>query len=47
MYPLHLHDANLEGADFTGVNLGTVSLDYANFSKSKYADIPSGKSNIR
>lgn len=44
---MHLHDANVEGADFTGVNLGTVSLNYANLSKPKYVDIPSGKSHIR
>jgi uncharacterized protein YjbI with pentapeptide repeats len=42
-----LRHANVEGADFTGVNLGTVTMDYANFSKSKNADIPNFKRNLR
>ncbi len=42
-----LRHANVEGADFTGVNLGTVTMDYANFSKSKNAEIPSYKRNLR
>ncbi len=42
-----LRHANVDGADFTGVNLGTVMMDFANFSKSKNADIPSYKRNLR
>lgn len=43
----HLRSANVAGADFTGVELGAVIMDFANFSKAKNADIPDYKRNIR
>jgi uncharacterized protein YjbI with pentapeptide repeats len=42
-----LRHANVDGADFTGVHLDNVTMDFANFSKSKMAEIPGGKSNLR
>jgi uncharacterized protein YjbI with pentapeptide repeats len=43
----HLRRANVEGTDFTGVELAAVVMDFANFSKAKNADIPSYKRNLR
>jgi hypothetical protein len=37
----------VEGADFSGVALETVTMDFANFSKSKNAKIPAYKTNLR
>lgn len=43
----HLRRANVAGADFTGVELAAVVMEFANFSKAKNADIPSYKKNLR
>jgi hypothetical protein len=37
----------VEGANFDGVELATVTMEYADFSKALNADIPSYKQHIR
>ena len=42
-----LRSANVRGANFAGVELATVTMDFANFSQALNADIPSYKVNLR
>ncbi|MES9938215.1 MAG: pentapeptide repeat-containing protein, partial [Sedimenticola sp.] len=42
-----LRRANVEGANFEGVELATVTMDFANFSKALNAKYPSYKTNLR
>jgi uncharacterized protein YjbI with pentapeptide repeats len=42
-----LRSANVRGANFQGVELATVTMDFANFSQATNADIPSYKENLR
>ena len=43
----NLRRANVKNTDFSGVELATVSMEYANFSEAKNADIPSYKMHLR
>jgi uncharacterized protein YjbI with pentapeptide repeats len=42
-----LRDANVADADFERVELASVTMDFANFSKARNAEIPPYKSNLR
>jgi uncharacterized protein YjbI with pentapeptide repeats len=42
-----LRRADVTNANFSGVELATVTMDFSNFSKAKNAKIPSYKSNLR
>ena len=42
-----LRRADVTDADFEGVELATVTMDFANFSKARNAKIPSYKTNLR
>ena len=44
---LILRDANVKDADFEGVELASVTMDFANFSAARNAKIPFYKSNLR
>jgi len=42
-----LRGATVTDADFEGVELASVTIDFANFSQAFHADIPSFKKNYR
>ena len=42
-----LRRADVTDADFQGVELASVTMEFANFSKAKHAVIPSYKRNLR
>ncbi|MEJ1357514.1 MAG: hypothetical protein RPU51_04990 [Candidatus Sedimenticola sp. (ex Thyasira tokunagai)] len=42
-----LRSANVAGCNFAGVELATVTMDFANFSQALNAEIPSYKENLR
>jgi uncharacterized protein YjbI with pentapeptide repeats len=42
-----MRSANVRGANFEGVELATVTMDYANFSQALNAEIPSYKEHLR
>ncbi len=42
-----LHRANVTDADFSAVELASVTMEFANFSKARNASIPPYKKNLR
>jgi uncharacterized protein YjbI with pentapeptide repeats len=42
-----LRGANVSGADFDGVELASVTMEFANFSKARNAKVPTYKKNLR
>jgi uncharacterized protein YjbI with pentapeptide repeats len=42
-----MRSANVKGADFTGVELGAVTMNFSNFSQARHVVVPEFKKNLR